>query len=358
MLRVELVNLRHAYRARPKAEPVWALKGVDQAFEPGKPFAVLGPRGAGKTTLIRLLAGLMAPSEGRILFDAEDVTASPASRRSVALVDNQPAVYDTLTVRENIAFPLRNRRIAPGEARQRVDETLAMLHLTPRSGGAVAALSTEDRQRVAIGRALVRGPSALMLLDEPVADIPAADRWRLLAEISALQRRTGMTMIYATEDQGQALSFGERTIFLSEGGVLQTGSAAELFDRPRHTAVGRFIGAPGMNILPVSVEGANARLGGQVFDLPSAPNLEGVERLEIGVRPEHVEVGRNGLSAQVVRIDNEGRRRILRARIEGFDIAAMLREGAEVPAETRLSFDMRHLHLYADSWRVELGSPA
>jgi glycerol transport system ATP-binding protein len=120
--------------------------------------------------------------------------------------------------------------------------------------------------------------------------------------------------------------------------------------------VGRFIGSPGMNVLPVNLEGASAHLGAQIIELASAPNLEGVEKLELGVRPEHVRVGADGMSAQIMRVENAGRLRIVRARVEGLDVAAVVQEGDEIPAEPRLSFDPRNLHLYADSWRVELGA--
>jgi len=356
MTRVELVNLRHAYQMRPKAEPVEALKGLDQVFEPGMAHAVVGPDGAGKTTLMRLLSGLMAPSEGRILFGAQDVTGLHAEQRNVAHVFETPSVYETMTVRENIEFPLRNRRLAPAEARRRVDETLEMLGFTPKSGGSVRSLGPEEKQKVALGRALVRGPAACMVLDEPLGALDPGIRWRLLTEIRALQRRLGATMIYATSDQTQALSFGERIAVLAGGEFLQAGSPADLFDRPRHTFVGRFIGSPGMNVLPVNVEGAHAHLGAHTIELASAPNLEGAEKLEFGVRPEHVRVGAHGMAAQITRVENAGRLRIVRARIEGLDVAAVVQEGEEIPAEPRLSFDPRNLHLYADSWRVELGA--
>ena len=356
MTRVELVKLGHAYQTRPKAEPVMALRALDQVFEAGMAHAVVGPGGAGKTTLMRLLSGLMAPSEGCIMFGERDVTALRAEERNIAHVFEAPCVYETMTVRENLAFPLRSLRLAPAEARRRVDEALDLLGLTPKSGGAAKLLGPEDRQKVALGRALVRGPAACLVLDEPLGALDPGIRWRLLADIKALQRRLGTTMIYATSDQTQALSFGDRCVVMAGGEILQAGAPADLFDRPRHTFVGRFIGSPGMNVLPVSVEGAGAQLGGQVIQLASAPNLEGVERLELGVRPEHVRLAADGLAAQVVRIENAGRLRIVRARIEGHDVAAVVQEGEEIPAEPRLAFDPRNLHLYADGWRVELGA--
>ena len=360
MTRVELVNLRHVYETHPRRraplQPVVALKRLDEVFDSGIAHAIVGPDDAGKTTLMRLLSGLIAPSEGRIRFGVEDVTDRRAEQRNAAHVFETPCVYATMTVRENIAFPLRNHRLAPAEARRRVDEVLDMLGLTPKSGGSVKTLGPYEKQKVALGRALVRGPSACLVLDEPLGALDPGSRWRLLAEIRALQRRLGTTMIYATCDPTQALSFGQRVVVMADGEVLQAGAPSDLFDRPRHTFVGRFIGSPGMNVLPVNVEGASAHLGGQVISLTSAPDLKAVAKLELGVRPEHVRIGADGIGAQVMRVENTGRLRIVRARIQGMDVAAVVPEGHEIPAEPRLSFEPRNVHLYADSWRVELGA--
>jgi glycerol transport system ATP-binding protein len=355
MARVELANVRHVHPGRGKAPGIEALKRIDQVFEAGGAYALLGRPGAGKTTLLDIVSGLVAPTEGRVMFGTEDVTARPTERRNVAQVFAAPVVYETMTVRENIDFPLRNRKTPSGEARRRADEALDMIGLIPKSNTRARDLSVGEKQKLALARGLVRSDAAVILLDEPLAMIEPRERWRLRGELRAVQRKAGLTMICATRDQTEALTFADKVAVMHEGEIVQVGSAAELFDQPRHTFVGRYVGSPGMNILSVTVEGDLARLGRQSVQLASAPNLDANVKLELGVRPEHVRVGQEGMPAEVVRVEDAGRLRIVRARVEGRDVAAVMKEGVEIPADARISFDPRGLHLYADSWRVELG---
>jgi glycerol transport system ATP-binding protein len=355
MARIELAKVRHAYPGKPKAEQSWALKGIDHVFEDGGAYALLGPSGCGKTTLLNIISGLVEPTEGKILFGEEDVTRKRTEARNIAQVFQFPVVYDTMSVRENLAFPLRNRRVPSGEARRRVDEVLEMIGLLRKSNVKARGLTADEKQKVSLGRGLVRSDVSAILFDEPLTVIDPQMKWKLRAQLKALHRRAGMTMIYVTHDQTEALTFADRVVVMYEGEVVQTGTPADLFERPKHTFVGYFIGSPGMNVMPVSVEGAQARLGGQLVDLVSAPSVAELAKLELGVRPEHVRVGATGMPAEIVRIEDAGRLKIVRARVEGRDIAAIVHEGIEIPADAKISFDPRGVHLYADSWRVELG---
>ncbi|PZN56903.1 MAG: hypothetical protein DIU65_04445, partial [Proteobacteria bacterium] len=169
-----------------------------------------------------------------------------------------------------------------------------------------------------------------------------------------LHRRFGYTMVYVTHDQTEALTFAKQVIVMYDGGIVQIGTPAELFERPKHTFVGYFIGSPGMNFIPVTVEGRQARLGSQLIELPGAPKASAGE-IELGIRPEYVRIGREGLPVSVSKVEDVGRHKVVRAKLEGRDIAAILGEDEEIPSEPKLSFDPAGINIYADSWRVELG---
>jgi glycerol transport system ATP-binding protein len=181
-------------------------------------------------------------------------------------------------------------------------------------------------------------------------------KWRLRAQLKELHKRFGYTMIYVTHDQTEALTFADKVVVMYEGQIVQVGSPADLFERPSHTFVGYFIGSPGMNIIPTKLEGSSARIGDYVAPLPIMPRLSGTPKLELGVRPEYVRLGAEGVRASIQRIEDAGRLRIVHAVMEGHPIVAIAREGEEIPADPHITLDPKGLNLYADSWRVELNT--
>ncbi|MDZ4760351.1 MAG: ABC transporter ATP-binding protein [Alphaproteobacteria bacterium] len=354
MARIDLDSIRHAYGAAPKSDADYALKRVHQTFDDGGAYALLGPSGCGKTSLLNIMSGLVRPTEGKVLFDGRDVTELPTEKRNIAQVFQFPVIYDTMSVRQNLAFPLRNRGMRRGEVKVRVDEMLEIIGLARQGHRRARGLTADEKQKISLGRGLVRADVNAILFDEPLTVIDPQMKWELRAQLKALHRRFGYTMVYVTHDQTEALTFADRVMVMYEGEVVQVGAPAELFDRPSHTFVGYFIGSPGMNILPVNLDGATVRLGEHAIALPGAPKAFLAKKVELGVRPEFVRLGREGLPAEIVRVEDGGRLKIVRTRVAGRDIAIVLQEGAEIPADARVSFDPAGMNLYADSWRVEL----
>jgi glycerol transport system ATP-binding protein len=350
MARIAFQRLAHAYAP---GQP-HALKPMDMEWEQAGAYALLGPSGCGKTTLLNIVSGLLRPSEGAVFFDGLDVTALPTERRNVAQVFQFPVVYDTMTVRENLAFPLRNRGLTAGEAAPRVERVAALLGLTAQLGRRARNLGADDKQKISLGRGLVRDDVAAILFDEPLTVIDPHLKWELRSRLKELHRQVPVTMIYVTHDQTEALTFADRVVVMADGEVVQVGTPEALFERPAHTFVGHFIGSPGMNLLPCLVEGAEVVLPGGHRMRLSADHAGVTGRMELGVRPEWVSLTRGeGVPVVLRRVEDLGRRRIARVELGGVPLAATLPEGMPVPAEPRIAFDQRRLHLYADGRLVQ-----
>ncbi len=355
MARIDLQNIRHAYAPDPKSDADYALKRVDQSFDDGGAYALLGPSGCGKTSLLNIMSGLVAPTEGRVLFNGDDVTARPTEKRNIAQVFQFPVVYDSMTVRENLAFPLRNRRMKPDDIARRVNEVLDLVSLTALADRRARGLTADEKQKISLGRGLVRSDVNAILFDEPLTVVDPQVKWELRASLRDVHRRTRTTMLYVTHDQTEALTFADKVVVMYDGEIVQVGSPADLFNRPQHTFVGHFIGSPGMNIMPARVDGATVRLGEHSVPLAATPRVDASQKLQLGVRPEFVRLSASGIPATIVRMEDAGRYRVAHLDMLGMPIAAMLREGEGAPAAPHISFDPAGLHLYADSWRVDLG---
>ena len=351
MALIHLDKLRHSYRAKPRPEAEapadWALRGLDLKWADGGAYALLGPSGCGKTTLLNLISGLLRPTEGRILFGERDVTLLEPGERNIAQVFQFPVVYDTMSVYDNLAFPLRNRGLPEAQVDKRVHEIAALLDLEERLATRAAGLTADGKQKISLGRGLVRSDVAAILFDEPLTVIDPHLKWRLRSKLKELHQRVGVTMIYVTHDQTEALTFADQVVVMLEGQVVQAGTPVELFERPRHTFVGHFIGSPGMNLLPCEADAAGmARFGGMA--------LARGRGNQIGVRPEYVRFADSGLPVRIERVSDVGRHRIVDARHGEHLIKALVAEGAPLPAENgHLAFDPAHTHVYADGWLVE-----
>ena len=353
MANIHLEDLRHSYLPEPVSDADWALKRVDLEWRDGGAYALLGPSGCGKSTLLNISAGLVAPTEGRILFDGRDVTAVAPDRREIAQVFQFPVVYDTMTVYDNLAFPLRNRGVARDRIEARVGEIAEMLELSDKLQSRAAGLGPDDKQKISMGRGLVREDVNVIMFDEPLTVIDPHLKWKLRSKLKELHQKVGVTMIYVTHDQTEALTFADEVVVMQEGEVVQIGTPVELFERPAHTFVGHFIGSPGMNVLPCELRDGGAFFAGAhvpMSDAYGAP--DGASRLEIGVRPEFVRFAASGgVPATVVRVADAGRYRVVETRAAGQRIYALAPEGAAVPeGETHLVFDPARTRLYADGW--------
>jgi glycerol transport system ATP-binding protein len=359
MALIHLEKVRHSYRTNPRSEDDndWALRGLDMKWADGGAYALLGPSGCGKTTLLNLISGLLQPTEGRVLFDERDVTNLDPGARNIAQVFQFPVVYDTMSVFDNLAFPLRNRGVGESDVRKRVHEIAALLDLQDRLPSRASGLTADGKQKISLGRGLVRSDVAAILFDEPLTVIDPHLKWRLRSKLKELHQRLGVTMIYVTHDQTEALTFADQVVVMIDGQVVQAGTPVDLFERPHHTFVGHFIGSPGMNLLPCEVDEAGvARVAGQAITTALGPQrVAPGKRTEIGVRPEFVRFApSNGLPVRIERVSDAGRHRIVDARFGEQLIKVLVGEDTEVPAQTgHIVFDATHTQLYADGWVVE-----
>ncbi|MCZ6711542.1 MAG: ABC transporter ATP-binding protein, partial [Gammaproteobacteria bacterium] len=249
----------------------------------GEAHALLGSSGAGKTTLLNILSGLEPPSGGRVLFDGRDVTRTTPRERNVSQVFQFPVLYESLTVAQNLEFPLKLKRVRGPERRRRALAIAERLSLADLLESKPAALSLFEKQLVAIGRALVRPEVSVVLLDEPLTAVEPATKWQLRQVLKSAQAELGATMIYVTHDQTEALTFAENISVLHEGQIVQTGSAETLFNLPNHEHVAHFIGSPGMNLVVGEITDGAYRIAGQV--VASAAGLD-PGPCTIGFRPE------------------------------------------------------------------------
>ncbi len=355
MARITLDGIGHAYGGR-SAESDYALKPLHHVWEAGKAYALLGPSGCGKTTLLNIISGLVIPSEGRLLFDDKDVTRLPTERRNIAQVFQFPVIYDTMTVAENLAFPLRNRGMSKPQVELRVRNVAAMLDLTPDLGRRARGLTADAKQKISLGRGLVRSDVSAVLFDEPLTVIDPALKWELRSKLKAVHRALDLLMIYVTHDQVEALTFADKVVVMNDGRAVQIGTPAELFEKPEHTFVGYFIGSPGMNLLDGRIDGAHVQVGGHQIHLGAAyPMLASGSAVKLGVRPDYTLLSATGgVPVQVLRIDDLGRKRLARVSLGGQHLVATIPNGMSIEgAEARVQFDPSCAHIYVADRRVQ-----
>ncbi len=350
MAKITLSKLRHSYFPNPSGPADYALKEIDLDWQDGGAYALLGPSGCGKSTLLNIISGLLHPSEGRILFDGKDVTDLPPDHRNIAQVFQFPVIYDTMTVRNNLAFPLRNRGVDEARIAQRVAEIAQMLEVEDMLDTRAAGLSPDNKQKISMGRGLVRDDVNVVMFDEPLTVIDPHLKWKLRSKLKELHQRVRATMIYVTHDQTEALTFADQVVVMQDGEIVQIGTPVELFERPAHTFVGHFIGSPGMNVLPVTVEQGVVQFEGQNVALEGAVTGQGGV-MQVGIRPEFVALSDRGLSARVRKVSDVGRHAVVEAMVGDTPVKAVV-EGA-LPtqgAEVHLAFRQDQTRLYRDGW--------
>ncbi len=355
MARITLQKLAHSYMPHPKSEADFALKELNHVWEDGRAYALLGASGCGKTTLLNIISGLVRPSQGRVLFGDRDVTDAPTAERNIAQVFQFPVVYDTMTVEDNLAFPLRNRGMDPAYIHTRVQQIARMIGMEEVLKRKARGLTADAKQKISLGRGMVREDVNAILFDEPLTVIDPHMKWELRTQLKSLHQQFGHTMIYVTHDQTEALTFADRVVVMHDGRVVQIGTPQELFETPAHTFVGYFIGSPGMNLFDATVEGRFATVAGQQIDL-GLDYGRPLGRVQLGVRPEYVALTDepSGLPVRVNRIEDVGRHRIVRADFDGRPVNAIAHEGQAVsPAMGRLVFAPGHINVYADDWRLQ-----
>ncbi len=301
MARIDL-DLAHSYGSDPRHDSDYALLPLRMSFDDGGAYALLGPSGCGKTTMLNLISGLVRPSQGTVRFDGEDVTDKTPQARNIAQVFQFPVIYDTMTVAENLAFPLKNRGIAPARIAARVAKVAEMLELGGQLRQRAAGLAADAKQKISLGRGLVREDVSAVLFDEPLTVIDPHLKWQLRRKLKQIHHELKLTLIYVTHDQVEALTFADQVLVMTRGRSVQMGSADALFERPAHQFVGHFIGSPGMNFLPAAL-------------LPGAP----AGAVTLGMRPEYVTLAQAGqagaLPATVLQAQDVGTYWLITARL-------------------------------------------
>ena len=353
MAKITLDNLAHSYLRNPKSEDDYALKELNHVWADGEAYALLGSSGCGKSTLLNIISGLLQPSQGRILFNDQDVTHAPTAERNIAQVFQFPVVYDTMTVRDNLAFPLRNRGRDEAYVADRVQEIARMIGMEAELDRKARGLTADAKQKISLGRGMVRKDVNALLFDEPLTVIDPHMKWELRTQLKSLHHEFGHTMIYVTHDQTEALTFADKVVVMYDGRVVQIGTPQELFETPEHTFVGYFIGSPGMNVIPARIEGSRAYVNGADIALSRGYGaLDG--KVEIGVRPEFARLSEtDGLPVKIRRVEDVGRHKIVRAEFFGSDINIIAGEDDVISTDmNRVSFDPERVNVYHNDWRV------
>lgn len=331
MSRIDL-DLAHAYRPQPKVDADYALLPLNMTFEDGGAYALLGPSGCGKTTMLNIMSGLLVPSQGSVKFDGRDVTRSSPQERNIAQVFQFPVIYDTMTVAENLAFPLKNRKVPAAQIHARVGQIAEMLDMSHQLDMRAAGLSADQKQKISLGRGLVRPDVSAVLFDEPLTVIDPHLKWQLRRKLKQIHHELKLTLIYVTHDQVEALTFADQVVVMTRGKVVQLGTPDALFERPAHTFVGHFIGSPGMNFLEAEVQSGVLHVAG--LALPCGRSLADGE-VRVGIRPEYLSLGRldqpGALPATVVQVQDIGTYFLVTLRVGSQHLKARLAADASVP---------------------------
>src|SRR5579859_1784911 len=322
-----------------------AVKGVNFTVDHGSFLVILGPSGCGKTTTLRMIAGLELPSSGRILLDGEDVTALPASARDIAFVFQLFALYPHMNVRQNIGFPLRCQNYPRAEIRKSVEETAKLLRIDHLLDRRVGGLSGGDRQRVALGRAIVRRPKAF-LMDEPLGALDSEFRRLMCGELRELHDRIDATTVYITHDQLEAMAMADRIVIMNHGRVEQIGTPQEIYDRPRTMFVADFIGAPPMSFLDFHASlarGARSiEISGASVEMPEIFEDRTEGKFVLGVRPENVSFADSSeLRGQVISAEYLGTTQIVTVRTTNGQLKARLPSGKPVKVGEQVGLALR-----------------
>ena len=354
MARIDLDRLAHSYEpAAP--QPAYALHPFTHTWEDGETYALLGPSGCGKTTLLNIMSGIVRPSEGRVLFDGVDVTGVPTARRNIAQVFQFPVIYRTMTVFENLAFPLRCRQLPQREIQQRVGEVAELLNLSGQLQRAALRLGADAKQLISLGRGLVRNDVAAILLDEPLTVIDPQLKFELRRKLKEVNRRYRLMLIYVTHDQTEAMTLANKVVVMNHGRVVQIGTPQELFERPEDAFVGYFIGSPAMNMLECRLAEGGVNLGELRIAFPGIDltAIDGEAKLAFGVRPEYVSItdapAADAVSAVLVDLKSVGAFRIATLGIGSHHVKAKIRADLPIPADHLfVRFAAGRRLLYAD----------
>ncbi len=345
MAQIQIKNIRKEFG------DFTAVKESTFTIEDGEFFMLLGPSGCGKTTTLRMIAGLELPTSGEIYLDGEEISQLPPSQRDIAFVFQMFALYPHLNVRRNLSYPLVSQGMPRREVKAKVEEVAQILEITDILNRPVGGLSGGDRQRVALGRAIVRDPKAFMM-DEPLGALDAEFREHMSEELRALHDRMNATTVYVTHDQLEAMQMGDKIVVMNNAVVEQFGTPQEIYDKPATMFVADFIGSPSMNFLSFDgsvAEGAAAvELDGETLAIPRA--LQGASgKLVYGVRPEHIRLSdTSGYRGEIIASEYLGTTQIVTLDTPNGELKARVDSGqvATVGEKVGLDFDARTITLF------------
>jgi multiple sugar transport system ATP-binding protein len=319
MAEVQIRDVRKAY------DSVEVIHGMDFTIPDGEFVVLVGPSGCGKSTLLRMIAGLEGITSGQIAIGDRVVNGVPPSERDIAMVFQNYALYPHKTVRSNMAFALRMRKMDKAEIDRRVNQAAEILGLTPYLDRYPRALSGGQRQRVAMGRAIVRDPE-VFLFDEPLSNLDAKLRVQMRAEIRELHQRLKTTTVYVTHDQIEAMTMADRIVVMENGYIRQIGAPLELYDRPANRFVASFIGSPSMNLIEGTVRTGGIEAGGTLVAVPNVSELGNGRSVVFGIRPEDLILSDAGLKVTVSVVEPTGSETHVVCRMGKVDIVAVFRE--------------------------------
>lgn len=362
MAEIMLNALAHTYSDNPTKPEDYAIREMQHVWHQGGAYALLGPSGCGKSTLLNIISGLLEPSDGEVLFDGKRVNELKPEERNIAQVFQFPVVYDTMTVYDNLAFPLRNIGVPEHKIRSKVLEVAEILELSDQLKRKAKGLSADQKQKVSMGRGLVRDDVSAILFDEPLTVIDPQLKWKLRRKLKQIHEQFNITMVYVTHDQLEASTFADKIAVMYQGQIVQFGTPRELFEHPAHTFVGYFIGSPGMNFLEARV-GEDALHFGE-HTLRIAPKLlttlkaQHAENVTVGIRPEFVHVW-DGQHVDAFKVDVDfvedlGTYKILTFNFAGVSMKARLSEDQKIPeGKAFVSFPEQWTKLYLNDYLVE-----
>lgn len=353
MAKITLSNIGHSYN-KDQDQSTWALKPIDMVWESGKTYALLGPSGCGKTTILNTISGLVTPHQGRLLFDDQDVTDIPTAQRNIAQVFQFPTIYRSMSVFENLSFPLVCRGWKADKIKARVHEIAEILEITDKLGRSAVKLGADEKQLISLGRGLVRDDVSALLMDEPLTVIDPQSKFELRKKIKAINKINNLTVIYVTHDQYEAMTFADELLVMSFGEVIQRGTPEQLFEKPNSKYVGNFIGSPAMNFLPVESTSGDINFGSTKLKTQATSGALKGKALEVGIRPEYVSLasgsGANVIQAELLGHEDLGSVRVLKCVSAGTPISVKIPRSQGLPTSKQFSLSLpsEKLWVYQD----------
>jgi glycerol transport system ATP-binding protein len=363
MAEIQLKSLAHSYSDRPEGPDDYAIRQLDHVWHKGGAYALLGPSGCGKSTMLNIISGLVQPSEGDVLFDGKRVNELSPRDRNIAQVFQFPVIYDSMTVYDNLAFPLKNNKVPASKIKARVHEIAEVLEIEDKLYKKAKNLTADEKQKVSMGRGLVREDVSAILFDEPLTVIDPQLKWKLRRKLKQIHEQFDITMVYVTHDQLEASTFADKIAVMYGGQIVQFGTPTELFEQPNHTFVGFFIGSPGMNLIEVQRCPRGVCFGSTVVALEPW-QVDVLQRtkstnIKIGIRPEFVQVSPvasdDTFEAEVLDVEDLGTYKVVTVQLDHEKMKVRQSEefAASIGSRVHLSFPKQWLKLYVDEFLVQ-----